>query len=87
MKRLFKEYELLEKGFELVEDGGSIYLQYIFDKSDYINSRFLATTDRKKYSLTDGQIFYTYRVINSIDPDNGEPYLVESEIDELIKKG
>lgn len=84
-KTLFTEQELTEKGFELVQDGGEEYMQYIFDKDNYLDSPFLATEEPVWWG--DEMSSKTYEVINSVNPDNGEAYLTEEEIDDLIKNG
>lgn len=78
-KTIFTEQELTDKGFELRVDGGVGYFEYVFDKDNYWESKYLATTDDNQNE--------NYQVINSINPDNGEPYLTEEEIDHLIKTG
>lgn len=85
-KTIFTEQELTEKGFELVHDGGERYMQYIFNKDNYLESPFLAT---EEIVIPRTDVFYTvvHSVINSVNPDNGEPYLTEEEIDDLIKNG
>lgn len=88
----FTEQELLNLGFSEVrdetEDGAVVYYEYIFNLDDYINSTFLSTEDLSIYNMTD---FYDlgqekmFRVLNNIDPDNGELYLTRDEVKELIK--
>jgi len=87
-KTVFTEQELTEKGFIKVTEGGYVNFEYVFNPEDYINSKFLSTED---IAFDVYMILETpapnWFVINSINPDNGEPYLTEEEIDDLIKNG
>lgn len=88
----FTEQELLDLGFREVpdttENGPVVYYEYIFDCDDYFNSKFLYTEDINpqkiiaSYSVGREILF---RVLNNIDPDNGELYLTRDEVKELIK--
>lgn len=84
-KTIFTEQELTEKGFIKVVEGGYVNFEYVFNPEDYLNSKFLATQDETE--LHDNFNVLKWQVINSVNPDNGEAYLTEEEIDDLIKNG
>lgn len=88
-KTIFTEQELTEKGFNKVVEGGFVNFEYVFNPEDYLNSKFLATDDisKEEYDLYEELGTKGWRVINSVNPDNGEAYLTEEEIDDLIKNG
>jgi hypothetical protein len=90
MKTTFLAEELLAKGFKPVVEEEVTYLEYIFNEEDYFNSPFLATTDVKKVDVNANGLNETldiYRVINNVNPDNGEAFLTEDEIDFYIANG
>lgn len=83
-----------------IEEGDVIYYEYVFNKEDYLNSQFLTTEDISvfpnfnpvKYKVTEDESksmegFINFKVLNNVDPDNGEPYLTREEVMELIEKG
>lgn len=78
MRQHFTPEELINLGFEKVEDGGMAYLQYILDKNDYFTSSFLSTED--VWSLESGM---ELRVSASGD----ENWLGEEELLAIIKRG
>lgn len=89
-KTIFTEQELTEKGFVKVVEGGFVNFEYVFNPEDYLNSKFIATQDEDEYEISLDTMLHRnryWRVINSVNPDNGEAYLTEEEIDDLIKNG
>lgn len=74
----FTVEELINLGFEKVEDGGLIYLQRVLVPTDYMNSPFIATED--VWSLEGGM---ELRVSASGD----ENWLGEEELLAIIKRG
>lgn len=78
MRTHFTVEELINLGFEKVEDGGLIYLQKVLIPTDYVNSPYLATED--VWSLESGM---ELRVSASGD----ENWLGETELLAIIKRG
>lgn len=82
----FSESELLGLGFEVVPEGEAVYLQFIFNKDDYFNSKYLATedVDAVRFMLDMGESSVPYNVI---DPFNKGQYLTRKQIETYIKNG
>lgn len=73
-KTKFTGAELKAKGFSLTQDGGTVYYQFILDKTDPLNSSFLSSDDLEKTNSEVGVKFN----------DTGD-YLKEETIDSLTK--
>mgnify|MGYP001788437536 CR=1 FL=1 len=85
LKYLFKEAELTLLGFFVVTDGDYTYLEYVFDKLDYFNSKFLATNSIKSIDW----VLYSNQKWAVVNPNNneGEEYLTFEQLEEIIKNG
>jgi hypothetical protein len=77
MRQIFTVEELINLGFEKVEDSPT-YLQYILNKNDYFSSNFIASED--VWNLESGM---ELRVSASGD----ENWLGEEELLAIIKRG
>jgi hypothetical protein len=81
MKTKFTAKELLNKGFRLIKEDGSRYLEYVFNNEDYFNSTFLTTQNVLVRDLLKAEFSVTNGVYNEDEPQQ----LTEEEIDYLIK--
>ena len=79
---MFKVDELLRLGFERVEDGGTIYYQYVLNPKDYFNSSYMATDDLPKQA---DESSYKFEVENTILDNVNRSTLLRGEIEEIIK--
>lgn len=79
MKINFSEQELIQKGFIEQEDGGSRYFIYLLDPEDFINSKFLASTD-------EGEV-EGYQIISPYNTGDESEILTEDQINDIITRG
>ena len=82
----FTEGALEQLGFQIVEEGGFRYWEYVFDKESYMESQFLATEDLE---IPKDRIswFPTFKVINAGGEDEGSPYMTFTEVVQTIANG
>jgi len=85
LKYKFTTAELTELGFETVTEDDSTYMEYIFDKSNYWESKFLATTDILSIEWVLRSVKY-WKVLSPLG-DEAEPYLEKQQLLEILSKG
>lgn len=83
MENKFTAEELIEKGFRLVDEDYSVYLEYVFDKDNYELSSYLYTNDVIKSDIN-GQNFIVG--INGTGTLMRDTEITEKKIDYLIKE-
>jgi hypothetical protein len=82
MKTKFTAKELIVKGFRLIDEDGSRYLEYVFNNEDYFNSSFLTTQSVLVRELPKVE----FNVSNGVYYEDESQHLTEEEIDYLIKE-
>lgn len=81
----FTTEELTELGFETVTEDDSTYMEYIFDKSDYWESKFLATTDILSIEWVLRSV-KDWKVLSPLG-DEAEPYLEKQQLIDILNRG
>ena len=83
MENKFTAKELTKKGFRIVDEDYSVYLEYVFNKEDYVNSSYLITNDVPKSETTTKSFIVG---INGTGTLMRDTELTEKKIDYLIKE-
>lgn len=73
---MFKGSELVRLGFELIEEGGTKYYQYLLNPSDYFYSPYMATNDDRGED--------SWEVENTILTNVDRGFLLRGEIEKII---
>jgi len=82
-KTRFTYKELLAKSFKLVTDANEVYLQFVFDEADYVNSTYIASNS---VDAVDWLADYDNSVEFTVSSPKKE-IMTEQEIDKFIQTG
>lgn len=73
MENKFTAKQLVKKGFRIVDEDTSFYLEYVFNMDNYADSFYMVTNDVPKMEITTKSFIVGFN-------------LTEEEIDQLIKE-